>query len=111
MNEVLKILNSELPEPFQYERIEKRLRVTFEYAIRSACDVERNRDSLRRSIKLSKEKDRMKDPLAPFGGGIPDLAELFRTKPAASQPSQPKRPPAPPQNSGPKNPPSAPTNP
>jgi hypothetical protein len=81
LEEVLKILSGELLDTFQFSRIEKRLRVTFEYAIRSAADVERNRDDIRWLLKLSKENDRMKDPFFSFGMKTPDWENIFRTKP------------------------------
>jgi hypothetical protein len=87
LSDILQIIRSEVLDQFQQDRIEKRLRVTFEYAIRAACDIERTGSDLRRAIKFFDEKDRLNDPLAPFGLSTPNLDELFRPKPPA--PPQP----------------------
>src|SRR4051812_42563802 len=73
MHEVLTVLSSELPDPFKYSRIEKRIRGTFEYHIRVATDRRRTTGNLRRAMKFLEQKDRIEGPLAEFGIPTPDL--------------------------------------
>jgi len=81
LNEVLDIIGSEIADPFQHERIEKRLRATFEYSLRIACDRRRSARDLRRAIDFFEQKDRLSDPLAQFGFPTPNLEPLLNPKP------------------------------
>jgi hypothetical protein len=81
LNEVLDIIGSEIADPFQHERIEKRLRATFEYSLRTACDRRRSSRDLRRAIEFFNQKDAASDPLAQFGFRTPDVESLFKRTP------------------------------
>ena len=75
LGEVLSIISSEVPDVFQYERIEKRLRPTFEYIIRDACDGRRTSRGLRRAMRFFEQKERHNnDPFAQLGFPMPNLA-------------------------------------
>ena len=82
--ETLDVINSEVPDVFQYERIEKRLRATFEYSIRAACDSRRSARDLRRAMTFFDEKDRLNDPLAQFGFPTPDYKSIFNPPPTTN---------------------------
>jgi hypothetical protein len=122
LNEVLQIVRSEVHDTFQHERIEKRLRATFEYTIRTACDIRRSSDDLRRAIRFFEEKDRLNDPLAAFGISSPNWSELLdkittpkpprppRHKPGPSVEQPPNYVPAGPSNCVPEHAPRMPTN-
>jgi hypothetical protein len=87
LSEILDIIGSEITDPFQRARIEKRLHKTFEYTLRAACDTQRTSRELREAIKFFEEKDRRNDPLLQFGFPTPDYAALFKSRwPAASSP-------------------------
>lgn len=92
LRDVLRIVRSEVIDPFQLERIEKRIRATFEYTIRAACDTERTTSHLHDAMKFFANKDQLSDPLAPFGFSSPDLAELFRPAPTPQFPAATQRP-------------------
>ena len=91
LNEVLDIIGSEIADPFQHERIEKRLRATFEYSLRIACDRRRTAHDLRRAIDFFEQKDRLDDPLAQFGFPTPDVDALLNAtrSPRAARPQRP----------------------
>jgi hypothetical protein len=88
LNEVLDIIGSEIADPVQHERIEKRLRATFEYSLRMACDRRRSSRDLRRAIDFFEQKDRLNDPLAQFGFPTPNIESLFKPTPMP-QPDRP----------------------
>jgi hypothetical protein len=81
LGEVLNVISSETSDPFKVERIEKRVRGTFEYYIRSACDRRRSARSLRNAMKFFEDKDRTTDPLAALGINIPDFDTIMKSKP------------------------------
>ncbi len=81
LGEVLSIISSEVPDVFQYERIEKRLRPTFEYIIRDACDSRRTSRNLRRAMQFFEQKERHNnDPFAQFGFPMPNQASPHDAK-------------------------------
>jgi hypothetical protein len=82
LGEVLNVISSETSDPFKFERIEKRVRGTFEYYIRSACDRRRSARSLRNAMKFFEQKDRNSDPLAARGITIPDFSSFIPPTPA-----------------------------
>jgi hypothetical protein len=90
LSEVLDILRGEILDIFLYERIEKRLRPTFEYLIRDACDQRRSSRDLRRAMQFFDEKDRLNDPFAPFKFPSPNFASVHAPTPPSA-----KRQPAP----------------
>jgi hypothetical protein len=77
MNEVLQVISSEMSDPFKFERVEKRIRGTFEYYIRAACDRRRSAKKLREAMKYFDAKDKASGPLAQFGINIPDFTDLM----------------------------------
>jgi hypothetical protein len=77
LGEVLNVISSETSDPFKSERIEKRVRGTFEYYIRAACDRRRSARSLRNAMKFFEQKDRSSDPLAALGITIPDFSSFI----------------------------------
>lgn len=77
LSESLQVISSEISDPIKYERIEKRIRGTFEYYIRSACDRRRNTSNLRRAMQFFEEKNQHTDPLAQFGITMPDFDTLM----------------------------------
>ena len=87
MGEVLNVISNETSDPFKLERIEKRVRGTFEYYIRSACDRRRSSRSLRNAMKFFEQKDRHSDPLAALGISIPDFSSFI--PPSVSKPKPP----------------------
>ena len=68
---ILNVVSSETSDPFKFERIEKRVRGTFEYYIRAACD-----------------RRRRADPLAALGITVPDFDTMLKPKPAAVNPNR-----------------------
>jgi hypothetical protein len=56
-----------LRDPFENDRIEKRVRGAFEYHIRTACDRRRTSRNLRRTMGFFEDKKRHEDPLAKLG--------------------------------------------
>jgi hypothetical protein len=82
LGEVLNVISDETSDPFKFERIEKRVRGTFEYYIRSACDRRRSARSLRNAMKFFEQKDRSSDPLAALGITIPDFSSFIPATPA-----------------------------
>ncbi len=77
LDEVLHIIHSEMIDPLKVSRIEKRIRITFEYNIRANCDRRRTTRNLRRAIAFFEEKDRLDDPFQ-SGFPTPDFDELFK---------------------------------
>jgi hypothetical protein len=102
MNEVLHVISSETFDPFKYGRIEKRVRGTFEYYIRAACDRNRSTRSLRLAMKFFDDKAAA-DPLANFSMESPNfdiLMNASHNQSSASPPTaQPPRPVPPSPNS------------
>jgi hypothetical protein len=76
LDEVLQIFRTELHDPFQFDRVDKRVRATFEYHVRRACDRRRNARSLRNAMAYFEQKDQLK-PLDPFGFPLPDFSDLL----------------------------------
>jgi len=77
MNEVLQLIGSEISDPFKSERLEKRVRGTFEYHIRSACDRRRSARKLREAMQFFDDKDKAKGPLAAYGIDLPDFPDFL----------------------------------
>ena len=77
MNEVLQLIGSEISDPFKSERLEKRVRGTFEYYIRSACDRRRSARKLREAMQFFDDKDKAKGPLAAYGIDLPDFPDFL----------------------------------
>jgi hypothetical protein len=91
LNETLSVISSEISDPFKSERIEKRLRGTFEYYIRAACDRRRTTRGLRQAMKFYDDKNTSPQPLSEFGITIPDFDTLMMGSPTPSSPRRPKQ--------------------
>jgi hypothetical protein len=91
LNEALGVIGSEISDPFKFGRIEKRLRGTFEYYIRAACDRRRTTRSVRQAMKFFDDKNAAPQPFSEFGVTVPDFDALMNASPATSSPSQPRR--------------------
>jgi hypothetical protein len=91
LGEVLNVISSETSDPFKFERIEKRVRGTFEYYIRAACDRRRTARSLRSAMKFFEQKDSSADPLAALGISIPDFSSFIPPAPARRPPTAPPK--------------------
>ena len=90
MNEALGVISSEISDPFKFGRIEKRLRGTFEYYIRAACDRRRTSRSVRQAMKFFDDKNAAPQPFSEFGITVPDFDTLMNASPTSSSPSQPR---------------------
>ncbi len=77
LNEALSVISSEVSDPFKFGRIEKRLRGTFEYYIRAACDRRRTSRGLRRAMKFFEDKNTTPQPFSEFGVTPPDFDTLM----------------------------------
>jgi hypothetical protein len=103
LNEALGVISSEISDPFKFGRIEKRLRGTFEYYIRAACDRRRTSRGLRQAMKFFDDKNTTPQPLSGFGITLPDFDTLMNASSPHSTPSQ--RRPEPPRTESPSPPP------
>lgn len=94
LEEVLRIFSSEVADAVHYDRVERRVRATFEYYVRTACDRRRNARALHKAMSFFEAKDEH-DPLAAFGFRSPDFSELFKpTRTASPNTAQTPREPA-----------------
>jgi hypothetical protein len=91
LNEALSVISSEIADPFKFGRIEKRLRGTFEYYIRAACDRRRTSRSVRKAMKFFDDKNTASQPFSSFGITLPDFDALMNAGPPHSTPNLPKR--------------------
>jgi hypothetical protein len=91
LNEALTVIHSEISDPFKYGGIERRLRGTFEYYIRAACDRRRTSRGLRRAMKFFDDRNTTPQPFSDFGVGVPDYDTLMSGVPTHSSPTQPSR--------------------
>jgi hypothetical protein len=76
--EVQNIVTSEVRDPMQRWRIEKRLRMTLEYLLHAGASAERKSRDLRHVLKFLEEKENMADPLGPFGLKSPNPLDFFK---------------------------------
>jgi hypothetical protein len=83
-SEVERIISSEVRDPFQFKRIEKRLRVTFDYLMHAAGHSKRASRHIREAIALSEVKEQLNDPLAALRRQVMGYADTFRNKPQPS---------------------------
>jgi hypothetical protein len=67
VQDVLRIIDSEILDPLKCERIQNRIRAVMNYAIRDVKDGERTGSNLRRAMKYLDEIDRGSDLLAQLG--------------------------------------------
>ncbi len=81
LNEALGVISSEISDPFKFGRIEKRLRGTFEYYIRAACDRRRTTRSVRQAMKFFDDKNTAPQPFSEFGVTVPDFDTLMNASP------------------------------
>jgi hypothetical protein len=90
LDEMLRIVNSEV-DPLQADRVEKRVKATFEYYLRCASDRDRNSRSLRDAMAYFEQKNHYGDPLVRFG--FAPAEPPWRTKSAPAAPREkPRRP-------------------
>lgn len=87
MSEILDVVSGEILDPLVRERIEKRLRATFEYTIRTACDSRRTSRELRQAMEFFERKEQLNDPWAKYGIKMPSYPPLV--PPNSFQPKQP----------------------
>jgi hypothetical protein len=88
LDEMLRIVSSEV-DPLQADRVEKRVKATFEYYLRCAGDRDRNSRSLRDAMAYFEQKNHYGDPLVRFG--LAPAEPPWRTNPAPA-PSHEKQP-------------------
>ena len=91
-SEVLNIIISEVVDPIQIHRIQKRMRMTFDYLLHTAGHGERTSRDIRLAIEYFEEKDRLNHPMAKFGFRAPDIDALLTPKPPAARPTTRKSP-------------------
>ena len=81
LSEVLAIVAAEVPDPLQYERLERRIRAVMKYALHDIRDNDRSREKLRQAMKYFDEIDRENNRAS----GL--YAQFARQSPFGGEPS------------------------
>jgi hypothetical protein len=98
LNEVLQIIDADVIDPAQRDRVSGRIRATFEYLTHVYCERKRSRNGLHKAIEFFDQMEKHRDPFADltsFTSSFHPACNQDQTPTAATEPSHPDAAPAP----------------